>query len=86
MRSLKGVSRIIADGSQIWVTPLGFSTSTLAVTSNIRHLSSGCTVSAKTGIDFVNAKLAQIAPLDWRKLRRFISSPRKKKGCLYDLI
>ena len=43
----------------------------------VRHLAADCNALAKTGIDCVTAKPAQIAPLDWRKLRRFISSPLK---------
>jgi hypothetical protein len=44
------------------------------VTSKVRHPPPDSNASAKAGIDLVIAKPAQIAPVDWRKLRRFISS------------
>src|SRR5512133_3885583 len=67
-----------AAGSQMWVTPAGFRTSTRVVTSKLRQPVEA--VSAKSEADFVTARPAQTAPLDCRKCRRFINSPRKLMG------
>jgi hypothetical protein len=50
---LIGVSNVASGPDwQQGVTPLGFSTSTLVVTSKVRHLPPDYNASAKTGIDF----------------------------------
>jgi hypothetical protein len=66
------VSRISGAGSQMCPTPSGFSSSTLVVTSKVRHPPTDGEF-AKAGIVLVIAQPAQMAPFARRKFRRFIT-------------
>src|ERR1700720_1394798 len=61
-------------GSQIRVVPDGLRTSTRVVTSNVRQCSTAASL-AKIRPAFANARLAEKAPVDFRKSRRFILQP-----------
>jgi hypothetical protein len=65
-----GVVPIRAAGSQMWVIPEGFSTSTRAVTSKVRQLAS----SAASRSGFPIAKIAGAELAANRKSRRFIGA------------
>jgi len=74
-----GVSIVSGVGSQMRVTPAGFSTSTRVVISNVRHR--GSAVDCPKRLDLLDsAKLADTSPAWRRKSRRSIDGLRKERG------